>query len=325
MNFSEQLKNPRTAGIIGVLVGLIIGLIMGWGVWPVQWENAAAVDLRPDLQADYLRAAIDSYGKNPNDMEAQRRWAELGEAAPAALAAIEANPGAQSDTLPVFRAVVSANIPPATDDGQAGDGKAGTSPLLLAACLVLLIVAAALLATLFLRRTDEPGELTPAQQAIQTNIDTEQTDYEAMGEDPPLSQYMTTFVLGDDLFDDSFSIDSPAGEFLGECGVGIAETIGVGEPKRVTSFEVWLFDKNDIQTVTKVLMSEHAFYDTATRDRLAAKGEPTLAEIEHPVVLETETLRLVARLVDMGYGSDALPDNSFFDRMTIELAVWQKA
>jgi hypothetical protein len=44
----------------------------------------------------------------------------------------------------------------------------------------------------------------------------------------------------------------------GECGVGISETIGVGDPKKVTAFEVWLFDKNDIQTVTKVLMSAHA-------------------------------------------------------------------
>ena len=63
------------------------------------------------------------------------------------------------------------------------------------------------------------------------------------------------------VFDDSFSIDSPAGEFLGECGVGISETIGVGEPKKVTAFEVWLFDKNDIQTVTTVLMCKNAFED----------------------------------------------------------------
>ena len=93
-----------------------------------------------------------------------------------------------------------------------------------------------------------------------------------------MAQFMATYKLGDDLFDNSFSIDSPAGEFLGECGVGISETIGVGDPKKVTAFEVWLFDKNDIQTVTKVLMSSHAFNDDATRQRLAAKGEPILVE-----------------------------------------------
>jgi hypothetical protein len=42
------------------------------------------------------------------------------------------------------------------------------------------------------------------------------------------------------------------------------------------------------------------------------------------VVLETATLQLVARVVDMAYGEGALPEESFFDNMIIELAVWQK-
>jgi hypothetical protein len=131
-------------------------------------------------------------------------------------------------------------------------------------------------------------------------------------------------MAGDDLFDDSFSIDSPAGEFLGECGVGIADTIGVGDPKRVSAFEIWLFDKNDIQTVTKVVMSSHIYADEANRQRLAAKGEPVFAEPGNQVVLETATLQLVARVVDMAYGQAALPANSFFERITLELVVWPK-
>jgi len=130
--------------------------------------------------------------------------------------------------------------------------------------------------------------------------------------------------LGNDLYDDSFSIDSPTGEFLGECGVGISETIGVGDPKKVTAFEVWLFDKNDIQTVTKVLMSGHAFNDPVVSQRLQSKGEPILAEGGKRVMLETATLTLEARVVSMNYGQGALPQSSFFDQMTLELAVWPK-
>lgn len=136
---------------------------------------------------------------------------------------------------------------------------------------------------------------------------------------------MTTYMAGDDLYDDSFSIDSPSGEFLGECGVGISETIGVGDPKKVTAFEVWLFDKNDIQTVTKVLMSHHAFEDPTTMQRLESKGEPVLSEPGKRVVLETATLVLEARVVDMNYGKGAQPASSFFDRLTLELAVWPKS
>jgi hypothetical protein len=150
------------------------------------------------------------------------------------------------------------------------------------------------------------------------------TDYSTMGAEQPIAQFMTTYVLGDDLFDDSFSIDSPSGEFLGECGIGISETIGVGEPKKVTAFEVWLFDKNDIQTVTKVLMSSHAFNDSATFQRLQAKGEPFLVERGKQVVLETAALQLVATASDMAYGQGALPENSYFERLTLEIAVWPK-
>jgi hypothetical protein len=136
---------------------------------------------------------------------------------------------------------------------------------------------------------------------------------------------MAAYTLGNDLFDDSFSVESQGGEFLGECGVGIVETIGVGDPKRVTAFEVWLFDKNDIQTVTKVMMSSNAYADGNTRQRLAARGEPVLIQPGLDVQLETQTLRLVARVVDLAYGDGALPAESYFSRFVLDLSIWQKA
>ena len=139
-----------------------------------------------------------------------------------------------------------------------------------------------------------------------------------------MAQFMASYKLGDDLFDDSFSIDSQAGEFLGECGVGISDTIGVGDPKKVSAFEVWLFDKNDIQTVTKVLMSAHALTDAGIRQKLETKGEPVATEPGNQTVLETATLKLVARIVDMTYGQGALPEASFFESLILELAVWAK-
>jgi hypothetical protein len=107
--------------------------------------------------------------------------------------------------------------------------------------------------------------------------------------------------------------------------VGISETIGTGsDAKRVTAFEVWLFDKNDIRTVTKVLMSDHAFNDDALRAKLETKGEAKLAKPGDKLILETATLRIQARVVDLAYGSGPLPPNSFFERITIELAAWKR-
>ncbi|MFP3855179.1 MAG: hypothetical protein ACLFWD_12895, partial [Anaerolineales bacterium] len=140
----------------------------------------------------------------------------------------------------------------------------------------------------------------------------------------PLATFRTIYTLGDDRYDDSFSIESAAGDFLGECGVGIGEVMGAGDPKKVSAFEVWLFDKNDIQTVTKVLLSNYAFKDDETRSRLAAKGDPVLAEPGGSVHLETASLEVEARIVDMKYGQSALPSESFFERMTIELKAMPK-
>lgn len=152
----------------------------------------------------------------------------------------------------------------------------------------------------------------------------EKTDYTAMGTEPPVVQFMTTYLHGDDLYDDSFSIETPSGEFLGETGVGISEVLNAADSKNVTAFEVWLFDKNDIRTVTKVLMSDHAFNDDALRARLAPKGEAVKAEPGLRLNLDTASLRIQARIVDISYASGAFPPNSVFERITIELAAWKR-
>jgi hypothetical protein len=140
----------------------------------------------------------------------------------------------------------------------------------------------------------------------------------------PLATFRTTYNLGDDSYDDSFSIESATGDFLGECGVGIADVIGVDGARKISAMEVWLFDKNDIQTVTKVIMSQHAFDDSAARSRLAAKGDPVLVESGGVVDLDTESLQIEARVVDFVYGEGVLPPRSFFERVTIELRAYQR-
>jgi hypothetical protein len=175
------------------------------------------------------------------------------------------------------------------------------------------------------RREEEAGPRSPAQRGTQLSKQAEKTDFQAIGQDPPLVQFMTTYLHGDDLYDDSFSIETQSGEFLGETGVGISETVsGTGDAKNVTALEVWLFDKNDIRTVTKVLMSDHAYNDEPIRARLAPKGEAVLFRPGDKVLLKTATLEVQARIVDLSYRSDSMPPNSVIDRITIELAAWRR-
>jgi hypothetical protein len=141
---------------------------------------------------------------------------------------------------------------------------------------------------------------------------------------PPVTRHISIYTPGRQ-YDDSFSIETSDEEFLGECGVAISETIGVGSPERVTAIEVWLFDKEDfVRTLTKVFASEHAFNDPAIRSKLEPKGEIVMVQPGAVAVLETNTLRLQARIVDVQYGTGPLPANSNFEKLTVELATWRK-
>lgn len=329
----EQINKPLVVGLVALLLGIILGVIYGWVINPVEWSDADISHLREDLQVDYLRMAIDSYAYNKDAVLATERYNQLGEGADQVLAVVVDNPlNVKPEDITAFTVAVGASPPllpgvtaePGTEQPSATGG--GLRRILLPLfCVVVLVLVAGLAFLFFFRARSERATGTgTARPAPRQEPQTEWTDYASIGEEPPMVQFMASYKLGDDLFDDSFSIDSPVGEFLGECGVGISEPIGVGEPKRVSAFEVWLFDKNDIQTVTKVLMSAHAFLDESTRQRLAAKGEPVLAESGTESVLETQTLRLVARVVDMAYGEGALPEHSYLDRLILELAVWPK-
>jgi len=360
---SEKLKSLfkdwRITIIVGVVIGILLGLLVGWGIWPVQWTDLAPYHLRADLREDYLRMAIFTTAMTGDTSIANKAWSELENTADETLAAVSANTGyITPEQITYFESIVGAEgaevVVPTSDTASdmtttpaADEEETSSGPnwLLLGGFCVVLLIGAAIAIYFFVIR---PRKLGEAQQEDLKSIVRERMadseaamDYggEELGYTKPISgfspaeeeeqqlpvaQFMTTYMMGDDLYDDSFSIDAPTGEFLGECGVGISDTVGVGEPKRVSAFEVWLFDKNDIQTVTKVVMSEHVYEDNKTRMRLESKGEPILAEPGKVILLETATLQLEARIVDMEYGEGAAPDQSFFQRMTLELSIWSK-
>jgi uncharacterized membrane protein YciS (DUF1049 family) len=336
----EYLKRPLYVGILAFIVGLIIGwMVIGWLIVPVQWTNASPAELHPGYQDIWMRMAVISYGKTGDAANAKLEYEALGNASADTLERVKTNPGGiDPNLINQFGAAVSANVPQAQTTPKSGStptsatgttGKSNLTTLLVVMCGVTLLVAAAIVAYFLLQGRKRSTGAAPvtSEQAPGAEIQaptTEWTNYPAPSGQAPMAQFMASYKAGDDLFDDSFSIDSPSGEFLGECGVGISETIGVGVPKKVTAFEVWLFDKNDIQTVTKVLMSAHAFNDAAIRQKLEAKGEPFEANSGGQTILETATLKLVARVVDMAYGQGALPENSYFDSLVLELAIWQK-
>ena len=321
------LTNPRIALVLGVVMGVLMGFIIAWGLWPVDVVDTTPEVMRADLQEDWLRMAAETYARTNNPDEAVRRWNDLGDAAGATYVRLQANPGSMDPAVLQnyggLIQTVQGPIVPAPDNGGAS---ATTTNLLIYGSIIVLV---ALVGTggmyLFRLLRKGPGTTTAVMQGAQASRSAEKTNFEEMGLAPPITQTMTTYVLGDDLYDESFSIDTGGGEFLGEYGVGVSETIGVGEPKKVAALEVWLFDKNDIKTATKVLMSEHAYNDPTIRGRLEPKGDLNVVKPGEQILLETETLQLLATVVDLEYGVGALPQNSYFERITLELAIWPRS
>jgi len=348
----KQFDKPLVVGLVGFFIGAIFGLVvLGWWLWPVNWTDAAARDLRADAKEEYMRMMVESYAVTHDAAQAKSRWTELQPGAEQVMEQLAKKDPQLVGAITKFQEAIEATPPPSGTETQPATGGGGMNPYLLIAglCVVIVFVVVAVAGFLFLRNRQSGGggisfgrrSTQPAQQpeseedleaygGYPTDQRARPADYRAAagapsGEKTHIANYMSTYTLGDDLFDDMFSLDAPSsGDFFGECGVGISDTIGSGDPKKVSALEVWLFDKNDTETVTRVIASKYAFNDPATRQKLLAKGELVLAEPGVQTLLETDSLIMTARVVDMAYGDGALPVSSFFERITLELSIDRK-
>jgi hypothetical protein len=329
----------RTSLITGVVVGLILGLLLGmllfWGLFPVEWTDAHSYDLAAEAKAEYMVLAADSF-KLHRDPARVAEYLELWteeekqQAVADAIAMQEAQ-GQQEQAQAVrdLSMVLGISLPGEVEPPVEPAPGGGLFERMRVPCLVFFFVLLVLVlgwiglrVALRRRSAREVAPVAPIRAPVPAAPMEE--EWEGRGQ-PPLGHFFTTYQLGEDTYDESFSIETPAGEFLGECGVGISETIGPGDPDKVTAFEVWLFDKTDIRTVTKVLMSEHAHKDGALRSKLASKGEAVLAQPGVPFSLETTGLNVTVEVTELEYGEGELPPKSFFSKLTVELMASAKA
>jgi hypothetical protein len=354
----DIFKNPLMVGIAGFVLGLIIGLpVLGWGVFPVQWKDADVSYLREDLKAQYFCMTVDSFKVNQNVSLAQARLDSMGINALNYSSSVSQYQADGCSYSPVDETVLAIGsslsavpasgttsaqatmIVPTTTTSTTKKNDNGISGILAGLFCVIFLGIGGYLIYHFFFKNRKPHEQVPTTTETHefpnpleeedfgrpaTSRSAPVTSMATPVSDMPAAHFMTTYKIGDDLYDDSFSIDTARGEFLGECGVGISDMVGVGEPKKVSAFEVWLFDKNDTQTVTKVLMSSRAMSDPAVRQRLASRGEPIQVEPGQEIILETPSLQLQAKVVELVYGQGALPAGSYFERLTLELSVWAK-
>ncbi len=331
-------RNTLIAGAAGGIAGLLIGLFVAWVVWPISYNPSYPPTLAKNYKDEYVQMAVDSYAIDQNRASAQLRLKGLESELPDIFGRLKAQaPDARAARIQKLADDLGIKVTPTTAPAES----AGFPLQLVLGLLLLIIGAVGIGFWLYLRRQVPAAGAAPAPlRARDRTAPPVQAPMTVTAEkpaaakvapspsavtapihdlaEPMLGRFVTTYKLGDDGYDTSFSIETPNGDFLGECGVGISDTVGDG-PQKVTAFEVWLFDKNDIKTVTKVLMSDHAFKSDTIRKKLQARGEAVLAAPGQEILLETEALQVRAIIGDFAYGSGGAPD-SYFSRLSMELA-----
>ena len=310
--------------VLGIIAGLLLGLLIGWGIAPVEYSGAGPQHMHPRDQANLLYNLADVYSFDNNRDRVEEtlgRWDEADQVI-CSLAQRTEDQASVARLIALAAVLNSSGCPdivagvPAPVEEEEGGGN------LLLTCFLGLILLALFGAIVMVlnRQKRTPGsrldvgyDNPPEAVAISTSG----VEQQAI----PIARFQSQYAHGRDIYDDSFSIENANGDFLGECGVGISETIAA---QSATAFEIWLFDKNDIRTVTKVIMSDHAFFDEAIKAKLAPKGEPILARQNETIVLETASLIINAEIRELEYGVGNLPPQSFFDRFSVELSAWAK-
>lgn len=332
-----QLTGQKALIVVAVgsfLVGLLLGwLVIGWWLWPVEYYDTDPFDLRPQHKMAYVAMVADSYSLTHDLKQAQQRLAGWPEDELATILSdltleyTKLGRGSDVQRVMALTKDLGITLTPQAPAAEATPAPAGKSVwgTVLAVCgiivAILLLIAGGALGWSYLQKHRKLpiGKPTAAAKAP-----AEAVAPPGALEPSALGTFVTTYNIGDDSYDDCFPIETAAGEFLGECGVGISETLGEGTPSLVTAFELWLFDKSDIRTVTKVLMSEYAFTNDELRERLESKGEPVLAEPGKTILLETASLKVLAEIKELAYGAGAGPEQSYFARLSMELVAMAK-
>lgn len=335
---------------VAFIVGLLLGwIVLGWWLFPVQWGGTLVQDLQPADKKVFIATEAEALALTQDSAMAVERLQGLGTQQEVAQLAAEVIQDATSkgdlitvDRITQLAAKTGLTLPsltvPVTPVAEAEPAQEQNGSVLLTLLGVLLLGGGIVLAAwLLLRRrspqvaeteTDWQSAETPAKPAsyppTQTADRAPPVASNVSGDLQVGQEYSATFHQGDVEYDQSFDIEAPDGSYWGECGLTMSELVN-GDPNRVTALEVWLFDKSDIRTVTKVLMTDYAYGNQALRDKLSSKGDALLLSPDMGFVLDAQTLRLLGKVVAQEYDDSAAPPRSTLRRLSVQLKVIRQA
>ena len=138
-----------------------------------------------------------------------------------------------------------------------------------------------------------------------------------------LGTFNTSYLIGDDRYDESFPINGSMGELIGECGASVVERIGHDTPAKVAALAIWLFDKSDFQSTTKVLMTEFAHLDEAIKERLKNRGD-SLPARNGVFDIVSSSMRAEVEVNGLDVAPYGGATSGYFEKVNLQFRVFKK-
>lgn len=344
---------PSLAVVGAFVAGLLIGwLVIGWWLWPVQWTNALPMDLLPAYRDTYVVGVAYALQVTGDVERARRSMEALGTGVEQrqALDSAMASYPASIEPLSVLGQTLQVPPPPRRPLA-ASEGGSWLTSLLLSAAIVLVLG----LAVFALRRSGRlPQRWLSWLSALRLRLMARAPSGGTQSEQPTaapspslrdrlsfsitrdqesavpaggatarrrLGSFTPVYRRGMAEYNESYTLTTPDSKgYVGHCGMGVAETIDADDTQ-VAALEVWLFDKSDIRTHTLVLESQGASEHIAEDERAEVGSERIVAEPGRTFTIESQSLILHGRVVEVTYVEDETMPETIFQEVKVEIDV----
>jgi hypothetical protein len=136
---------------------------------------------------------------------------------------------------------------------------------------------------------------------------------------PPVMTQLSIYSPGRS-YDESYEIELESGEFLGQSGAVISESV---DPDPV-AIEVWLFDMFSSKNIAKVFITPAGNNDPAIRSRVEGSVDNPATDIivaqpGSDLMIESDKLRLQAKMASVDFNA-----NGRYENFRLQILAWQK-
>jgi hypothetical protein len=222
-----------------------------------------------------------------------------------------ATPGAPLGETPVAPETPADTPTDAPVVAESAPASSGSIWQTICLCLLgLLFIVTVILGILYIIRKRTEAQMSKKKEIV----------YKGEGK-PPIQQWGSTYTVGRNPYDESITLETPVdNDFLGEAGIGMNDVVPGSNSGQVMDFDVWVFDKTDINTYSRIVMTEKAYNDEALRARVATNplAEAVLAKQGEKAIIESKTMRIEVNMVEVEFDET----NTFFNKFVTKMDIF---